>query len=83
MPVAGPILEAATAPGLVTLEHGPEGGWLAVRVDPARASELNRALAGAGVYASRIEVGTTLEALFLELTGTSPDVGGPTPGWVS
>ncbi len=47
-----------------------------VRWDPARAAELNRALANAGVYASRIEGGTTLEALFLEVTGTSPDVGG-------
>jgi hypothetical protein len=60
----------------VRAETGPEGGWLDVRIDPDRASELNRALAAAGVYASRIEVGTNLEALFLELTGTTPDVGG-------
>jgi hypothetical protein len=42
------------------------------------------------VYASRIEAGTTLEALFLELTGSTPDVGatvpappapGAMPGW--
>ena len=88
VPVAGPILEAATGPGLVKAEHGPEAGWLAVRIDPARAAELNRALAGAGVYASRIEVGTTLEALFLELTGSTPDVGGGAatpagPGWAA
>jgi ABC-2 type transport system ATP-binding protein len=84
---AGPILEQASGPGLVTAEHGPEAGWLAVRIDPNRAAELNRALAGAGVYASRIEVGTTLESLFLELTGTAPDVGGGAPatgpGWAA
>jgi ABC-2 type transport system ATP-binding protein len=45
-----------------------ETGWLRVRIDPARSSELNRALAEAGIYASRIEGGTNLEALFLELT---------------
>jgi ABC-2 type transport system ATP-binding protein len=79
VPTAGPTLEQVAGSGTVTLEHGPEAGWLAVRIDPARAAELNRALAGVGVFASRIEVGTTLEALFLELTGSSPDLGG-TPG---
>jgi ABC-2 type transport system ATP-binding protein len=66
-PVAG--LDAVQA------EHGPEPGWLVVRFDPTRAAELNRALASAGVWASRLEVGTTLEGLFLELTGSAPDVG--------
>ena len=86
---AGPMLEQVAGAGTVKVEHGPEGGWLDVRIDPERAADLNRALAGAGVYASRIEVGTTLEALFLELTGSSPDLGGPAapaaaptgPGW--
>ena len=73
--VAGPVLEAIAGPGAVALETGPEGGWLAVRFNPGRAAELNRALAGAGVYAARIEAGTTLESLFLEVTGTTPDVG--------
>ncbi len=90
VPTAGPTLEQIAGAGTVTLERGPEAGWLDVRIDPERAAELNRALAGVGVYASRIEVGTTLEALFLELTGSSPDLGGgagappaaPTgPGW--
>jgi hypothetical protein len=82
-------LEQVAGAGAVMLEHGPETGWLDVRIDPERAAELNRALAGVGVFASRIEVGTTLEALFLEVTGSSPDLGGapgapgaPTgPGW--
>jgi ABC-2 type transport system ATP-binding protein len=45
-----------------------EPGWLTVRVDPQRASELNRALAGAGIFASRIELRADLESVFLELT---------------
>jgi ABC-2 type transport system ATP-binding protein len=88
--VAGPALERVAGPGLVSLLPGPERGWLEVRMDPARAAELNRALAEAGVFASRLEAGTTLEARFLELTRTTPDVGAsstPTepavPGWPS
>ena len=76
LPTAGATLEAFAGAGTVRAETGPEGGWLDVRIDPERASDLNRALVAAGVYASRIEVGTNLEALFLELTGTMPDVGG-------
>ncbi len=75
VPVAGPVLEAIAGQGAVALEEGPERGWLAVRFDPGRAAELNRALARAGVFAGRIEGGTTLETMFLELTGTTPDVG--------
>src|SRR3954462_9360602 len=36
---AGPVLESVAGPGQVTLEHGPEGGWLDVRIDPDRAGE--------------------------------------------
>jgi ABC-2 type transport system ATP-binding protein len=78
--VALPQLEQAAGPGAVeAAPDGPELGWIAVRTDPERAAELNRVLAATGVYASRIEAGTNLEALFLELTGTSRDVGGPAP----
>ena len=85
VPGAGATLESVAGPGNVRPEVGPEVGWLDVRIDPARAAELNRALASTGVYASRIEVGTTLEALFLGVTGTAPDGGGPgaVPGWPS
>jgi ABC-2 type transport system ATP-binding protein len=75
VPTAGPILERLAGSGNVELETGPEGGWLTVRIDPNRSSELNRALAQAGVYASRIQGGTTLESLFLEVTASTPDVG--------
>ena len=67
---AAGVLSSAVGAGSVTPEGGPEAGWLTVRVDPARSSELNRALAGAGVYASRIEGAANLESLFLELTGS-------------
>jgi ABC-2 type transport system ATP-binding protein len=73
----GPAAEAllpVTGGGAVVPGSGPEAGWLTVRIDPARGAEVNRALAGAGIYASRLETGTTLEGLFLELTGTRPDV---------
>jgi ABC-2 type transport system ATP-binding protein len=90
VPAAGTALEGMAGPGTVALESGPEAGWLDIRIDPNRAGDLNRALVSVGVYASRIEVGTTLETLFLELTGTTPDVGGSdqasggtVPGWRS
>ncbi len=69
-------LEPVVGAGATTPEHGPDSGWLSVRFDPSRSAELNRILAGAGIFASRIEPGTTLEALFLDLTGSAPDVGG-------
>jgi hypothetical protein len=74
------VLERVAGAGSVALDDGPEAGWLTVRIDPHRSAELNRALAGGGVYASRIEGGTTLESLFLELTGSRPDVGGAGSG---
>jgi ABC-2 type transport system ATP-binding protein len=80
VPTAAGILAAATGPDTVTPEGGPETGWLTVRVDPARSSELNRALAGAGVFASRIEGAANLESLFLELTGSPSNLGGGSPG---
>jgi ABC-2 type transport system ATP-binding protein len=45
-----------------------DDGWLAVPIAPDRAAEVNRALATAGIYASGIETGNDLEALFLTLT---------------
>ena len=76
VPTAAELLTRIAGAGTVTPEDGPEGGWLSVKVDPDRSAELNRALAGAGVFASRIEGGSNLESLFLELTASRPDVGG-------
>jgi ABC-2 type transport system ATP-binding protein len=87
---AGAALAGVAGAPAVTAEAGPERGWLSVRFDPGRADELNRALVGAGIFASRLEAGTNLEALFLELTGSRPDVGAsqdappaPSSGWAS
>jgi ABC-2 type transport system ATP-binding protein len=76
VPVAGPALERLLGAGTVRLDNTPGRDWLVARCDPGRAAELNRALAEAGVYASRIEAGSTLEDLFLSVTGSTPDVRG-------
>ncbi len=58
--------------------------WIAVRVANDQASEVNRALAQAGLFASGLESGDDLERAFLALTGPAgPDEGrpGPPPGW--
>jgi ABC-2 type transport system ATP-binding protein len=69
--------------GNVSSEVDGEGAWVLVRVTPGRAADVNRALAQAGVYASRLEAGTNLESLFLELTGgdvTTPGTAMPPAG---
>jgi ABC-2 type transport system ATP-binding protein len=68
------ILERLAGAEAVSQPAAGEPGWLAVRMEPARSAEVNRALAETGVFASRLEAGTNLEALFLELTkSTSAD----------
>ncbi len=74
VPTAGATLEALLGGGSVRVADAPSRDWLVARCDPGRAAELNRALAGAGVYASRIEAGATLESLFLEVTGSGADL---------
>jgi ABC-2 type transport system ATP-binding protein len=63
---------------------GPdEQRWITVRAAPDQASEVNRALAQAGIFASGLETGSDLETVFLSLTGPgTPDQGrpGPPPG---
>jgi ABC-2 type transport system ATP-binding protein len=61
-------LTSVAGEGRTTAAPEPDRGWLAVRVAPERASELNRALAESGIYASRIEHHVDLESVFLELT---------------
>jgi ABC-2 type transport system ATP-binding protein len=61
-------------PDAVSDSNGPGGeleeghAWLAIKVPTERAAEVNRALAGAGIYASGIETRSDLEAIFLSLT---------------
>jgi ABC-2 type transport system ATP-binding protein len=85
VPAAAGVLTGIAGDGSVTHDDGIEAGWMIVRCDPNSSAALNRALASAGIFASRIEGGTTLESLFLELTGSHPDVGagiagGPSDG---
>ena len=49
-----------------------DDGWLSVAVEGDRASEINRWLAQAGIYASALTAETDLESVFLELTGATP-----------
>jgi len=62
-------LEVAFGPGTVARRTESDGSWLDVQVPAARAAEVNRALAKASIFASRVEAGSDLESLFLELTG--------------
>jgi ABC-2 type transport system ATP-binding protein len=69
------LMEAAikTLTPIAPAEHFTETdrdeGWLAVHLAADRAEEVNRTLAGSGIYASGLESGNDLEMLFLELTG--------------
>jgi ABC-type multidrug transport system ATPase subunit len=69
---------AAIAPTTMVATSGaedPGDAWLRVQATPGRAAEINRALAGAGIFASGLESGSDLENLFLELTGGAPQPG--------
>ncbi|HEY6012756.1 MAG TPA: ATP-binding cassette domain-containing protein [Candidatus Limnocylindrales bacterium] len=69
------ILAGLAGDGGVTPVAG-EPGWLAIRFEPGRAADVNRALALAGVYVSGLETGSDLESLFLALTAGAPSGGG-------
>jgi ABC-2 type transport system ATP-binding protein len=61
--------ESLAGPGSVSSASEPDGAWLTIRFEPVRSAEVTRVLALAGIYAARVEAGTDLESLFLELTG--------------
>ncbi len=52
-----------------------------MRIAPERASEVNRVLGGAGIYAGAITSGSDLESIFLSLTATNPAAAGAVGGW--
>lgn len=64
---AGEVL-AAFGMASIDAADKPDEAWLELQVAPARSSEVNRALAEAGIYAAELRVGTGLEDLFLSLT---------------
>jgi len=89
--VAPGEVEAATA-ALALLEDRPRvevgtdaaGGRLTIHVAPSRAAAINQALAERGVYASRVEAGSDLEGLFLQLTAEAPPPDVPAgPSWAA
>lgn len=71
------VLATLTGAPVAAPGSGEPDGWLTVPVGSDRAAEVNRVLAGAGIYASGIETDGNLESLFLELTG---GVNAPTGG---
>ena len=75
--------KSLAGPGSVSVDQSGDTALLSVRMEPARSAELNRALAGAGVFASSLEAGTDLESLFLELTGGDTTAGQRTLGGVA
>jgi ABC-2 type transport system ATP-binding protein len=79
-PQEGAAAQAAAAARFgadaVSLQSADDDAWLAVRAAGSRSAELNEVLATAGIYASRLEAGSDLESLFLELTGEGTPTGG-------
>ena len=67
--VAAAALGRLTTPERVLASAG-EAGWISAQITPDRSAEVNRTLAGAGIYASVVSAGNDLEELFLTLTDT-------------
>ncbi|MBA2570749.1 MAG: hypothetical protein H0V04_06170 [Chloroflexi bacterium] len=68
LPAASVLRSLVPDRPLYGIDTGPQAGWFTVALAPSRAVEVNRALAQAGLYATALEAGNDLEALFLELT---------------
>jgi ABC-2 type transport system ATP-binding protein len=69
VPAARAIIAALLLPDPGVIESADEtSGWIIARIAAERAGEVNRALADASIYATRLEAGSQLEELFLSLT---------------
>jgi ABC-2 type transport system ATP-binding protein len=62
---------------------GPAAGWITVRLPSERSGEVNRLLATNGIFATELQAGNDLEAVFLALTTAAPTArpAGPPAGW--
>jgi len=82
LPTAMAALAVLGAPTSARPAETPSSSWIDVRITPARAAEVNRILAGAGIYAGAITSGSDLESIFLSLTTKRPaGPQGVTGGW--
>ncbi len=72
LPAAMSALAALAAPISARPSSTSGMATIEVRIPPARAADVNRALAAAGIYASEISSGSDLESVFLSLTATAP-----------
>jgi ABC-2 type transport system ATP-binding protein len=69
---AARLLSGLPAVGNVVIGEGE----LVVTAPPARSAEITRALAGAGIYVTKlVPIRHTLESFFMEMTGTDPTTG--------
>jgi len=70
LPTARTSLEQLLGVDAVNVpQNGMGPGWIELSSASDRASEVNRTLAGVGVFPDRLETGDGLEHLFLSLTG--------------
>ena len=67
--------DGVSTPRATTSNETDGPAWLSVQLPHERATDVNRVLAEAGIYATGLETESTLEALFLELTGGQPTSG--------
>ncbi len=82
LPTAMAALAVLEAPTSARPAETPGCSWIDVRITPDRAAEVNRILAGAGIYAGAITSGSDLESIFLSLTTRAPaGPQGTTGGW--
>jgi ABC-type multidrug transport system ATPase subunit len=82
LPAAMSALTVLAVPTAARPGGAPGVAIVDVRIQPARAAEVNRALAAVGIYASGISSGSDLESVFLSLTATAPaPASAPATGW--
>jgi ABC-2 type transport system ATP-binding protein len=77
---AGILRQLAGGKPLFGMDSGPQAGWFQVAFDPARAGEISKALAEAGIYPTGLQAGSDLETVFLQLTHAAAAQAAPAPG---
>jgi ABC-2 type transport system ATP-binding protein len=85
VPRALALLSTLTTNLIPPPPEGPAAGWITVRLPNAQSGEVNRLLATNGIFATELEAGSDLEAVFLSLTSapSAARPAGPPAGWGS